>query len=102
VGAGCARLPDPPPGGERGRVDPVRAGTGAGEDVVTTGSFPRRLVTGRADEIEAILPGARRLVMRGANALSTRDVADLGTAGGIVRMPSRNSLDIAPGCVFGG
>lgn len=86
------------PGGERGCVEDIRLGDGVVELVVATGLFVRRLVSVRAQEIEAILPRARRIVVRD----STGAVADEGAAagletqGGIVRMPARHSSRIAP------
>jgi hypothetical protein len=81
------------PGDERGRVDAIRVRNGNVELVVTVGSSPRRLVAVGSEEIEAILPRARRLIVRGAPAAADR----LETRGGIVRMPPRNSSRIAPG-----
>jgi hypothetical protein len=84
------------PDGERGCVEDVTLRGGAVELVVATGLFVRRLVTVRAHEIEAILPAARRIVVRGSNGgVPAGDAAaDLEAAGGIVRMPVRHSSRI--------
>jgi hypothetical protein len=84
------------PNGERGCVEDIRLGGGLVELVVATGLFVRRLVIVRAHEIEAILPAARRIVVRGSNgAVAAGDgAAELEAAGGIVRMPVRHSSRI--------
>jgi hypothetical protein len=80
------------PDGERGCVEEVRLDDGAVELAVATGLFVRRLVTVRADEIEAILPRARRIVVRDSNgAAAAGDPGELEAAGGIVRMSARHS-----------
>jgi hypothetical protein len=84
------------PSGERGCVEDIRLGGAAVELVVATGLFVRRLITVREDEIEAILPAARRIVVRGRNgAAGAGDAAaELEAVGGIVRMPIRHSSRI--------
>lgn len=85
------------PNGERGSVEEIMLRGDGVELVVTTGLFVRRLVTVRAHEIEAILPAARRIVVRGpdAGAPPAEDAApDLEVVGGIVRMPMRHSSRI--------
>jgi hypothetical protein len=80
------------PNGERGFVEHIRSSVGGVELVVATGLFVRRFVTVRANEIEAILPAARRIFVQGS-----ADAVALGTgepeaAGGIVRFPIGHSL----------
>lgn len=81
------------PGGEQGRVDAVRVRDGDVELVVATSTAPRRLVGVRADEIDAILPGPRRIVVGDPGGVPS-DGAAVETAGGILRLPPRNSLRI--------
>ena len=81
--------------GERGLVEGIRLGEDAVELAVVTGLFVRRVIALRANEIEAILPGARWIVVRGANGTVAADAAgELEVAGGIVRMPVRHSSRI--------
>ena len=81
------------PSGERGVVQEIRRGGAAVELIVATGLFARRRLSVGEDEIEAILPAARRIVVSGSNAAVGVDeaTADAETAGGIVRMPVRHS-----------
>ena len=81
------------PSGERGVVQEIRRGGAAVELIVATGLFARRRLSVREDEIEAILPAARRIVVGSSKAAVGADAAraDLETAGGIVRMPVRHS-----------
>ena len=83
------------PNGERGCVEDIRLGGAAVELVVATGSSVRCLVIVRAHEIEAILPAARRIVVRGSNGAGGAGDAAAGlAAAGIVRMPVRHSSGI--------
>jgi hypothetical protein len=76
------------PDDQRGFVEDIRIRAGEVELIVATGLFVRRYLTVAADEVEAILPAACRLVVRGADgAATTNGVGDLEAAGGIVRMP---------------
>ncbi len=81
------------PNGEHGWVEEIRVCDGAVDLVVATGSAAGRLVTVGADAIEAILPGARRIVVHGSDAavVAREAAAELEVAGGIVRMPVRES-----------
>ena len=83
------------PAGERGCVEEIRCGDGAVELIVATG-FVRRLLAIPAHEIEAILPAARRILVRGSHpGLVRGDAAGkLEAVGGIVRMPVRHSSRI--------
>jgi hypothetical protein len=83
------------PGGERGCIEEIRRREGEIELVVATGLFVRRLVTVRAHEVEAILPGTGRIIVRGSNGAAAADADELEAAGGIVRMPVRHSPTIA-------
>ncbi len=84
------------PDGERGSVTEIRRGECRVELVVTTGLFVRRRVTVDAREIEAILPAARRIVIRGSAGAVSSPAADpeVEAAGGILRMPVRHGSRI--------
>ena len=85
------------PDGLRGSVEDIRLGDEGVELVVATGLFVRRRVIVRADEIEAILPASCRIVVRATNGKAEAEDGggDLESAGGILRMPARNSSRIA-------
>ena len=81
------------PDGERGFVEDIRIRDGEVELSVATGLFIRRHFTVAGNEIEAILPAACRIVVRGSDgAAAANGVGDLEAAGGIVRMPVLHSL----------
>lgn len=85
------------PSGERGSVVDIRVRAGGVELVVRTGLFAQRLHTVRADEIDAVLPAARRIVIGDANR-GDRDGGERGeVTGGIVRFPAREGLARALG-----
>ena len=86
------------PDGQRGSVEDIRLGDDGVELIVTTGLFVRRRLTIGEGEIEAILPAACRLVVRGSDGAAERNGAeDVETVGGILRMPVLHSL--RPGSV---
>ncbi len=84
------------PGGEHGRVEDIRLHDHGVELVVTTGLFARRRLRVEGADIEAILPAARRVVVRGSNGAADGEdgFPDLDALGGIVRMPLRHSSRI--------
>jgi hypothetical protein len=76
------------PDGQRGSVQDMRLGDQGVELLVETGLFVRRQLIIGADDVEAILPGAYQIVVRGPrSAAVSRGAGDIETAGGIVRMP---------------
>jgi hypothetical protein len=86
------------PDGQRGSVEDILVRGDQVELIVATGLFVRRHLTVAANEIEAILPAAFRLVVRGSDGAAAADgVDDLEAVGGIVRMPILDSL--RPGSV---
>jgi hypothetical protein len=81
------------PDAQRGFVEDIRIRDGEVELIVATGLFVRRRLTVGANEIEAILPGACRIVVRSSDGAGTGNgVGDLEAAGGVVRMPVLHSL----------
>ena len=86
------------PDGQRGSVEDIRLGDDGVELIVTTGLFVRRRLTIGEGEIEAILPAACRVVVRGSDsACAANSAEDVETVGGILRMPVLHSL--RPGSV---
>ena len=87
--------------GRRGSVADIRRSGGGGvELVVVTGLFFRTLVTVRPTEIEAILPGLRRIIVRqpdGARQETCGD-DDVEGLGDVLRLPVRRapSIDSPP------
>jgi hypothetical protein len=80
------------PDGRRGYVEDIREGGDGVELLVATGLFARRRLTVTADEIEAILPGAYRIVVRGSDGAGAPNAgSDVEAVGGIVRMSTRDS-----------
>ena len=55
------------PDGQRGAVADIRVGDAGIELLVATGLFVRHLVRVRPSEVEAILPAARRIIVRSSN-----------------------------------
>ncbi len=81
------------PDGQRGSVEDIRLGDDGVELIVVIGLFVRSRLTIRGDEVEAILPTAYRLVVRGSDGDGAANGAeDVETVGGIVRMPVLRSL----------
>ena len=86
------------PDGQRGSVEDIRLGDDGVELIVTTGLFVRRRLTIGEGEIEAIVPAACRLVVRGLDGAAAGNGAeDAETVGGILRMRVLHSL--RPGSV---
>ncbi len=81
--------------GERGRVEQVRVGEGGVALVVSTGLFAGHLVTIDGDEVEAILPRARRVVTE-RSLRPGREAAAVEAVGGIIRMPARDASRLGP------
>jgi hypothetical protein len=79
------------PDGERGWVEEIRARDGGVELLVATGSPAGRLVTIDSSAVEAILPGARQVIVERSSRTRREDVTGVEAAGGIVRMPTRHS-----------
>ena len=82
--------------GERGRVEQVRRGEGRIALVVSTGLFVRHLVTVDSDDVEAILPRARRVVVARSLLPRPEDASAVEAAGGIVRMAARDASRLGP------
>jgi hypothetical protein len=83
------------PEGQRGCVQDIALGDDGVELVVETGLFMRRVLTVGADEIEAILPAAGRIILRPSVAAAAREGGGgVEAVGGIVRMPVRHSSRI--------
>ncbi len=78
--------------GQRGSVEDIRLGDDGVELIVGTGLFVRRQHAIREDEIEAILPAACRIVLRGSEGDAGNGAEHLETVGGILRMPVLHSL----------
>lgn len=83
------------PDGRRGYVEDIRDRGDGVELLVATGLFARRRLTVSPDEIEAILPGAYRIVVRGSDGAGTSNVSGhVEAVGGIVRMSTRDSSPV--------
>ena len=81
------------PDGQRGSLEDILVRGDHVELVVATGLFVRRHLTVAADAIEAILPAACRVVIRGSDGPATGNGAeDVESVGGILRMPVLESL----------
>ena len=79
--------------GGRGRLESIRLADARVELLVVAGASGR-LVAVDGDEVEAILPRQRRIVV---GSLPERDdAAGVEAVGGIIRMPTRHSARIAP------
>jgi hypothetical protein len=86
------------PDGQRGSVEDILVRGDQVELIVATGLFVHRHLTVAANDIEAILPAACRLVVRGSDgAAAANGAKDVETVGGILRMPVLHSL--RPGSV---
>lgn len=79
------------PDGEHGRVEEIRIREGGVELIVSTGSGAARLCTVDGREVQAILPGLRRIIVRASPRPCREDPAAIEVAGGIVRMTARHS-----------
>jgi hypothetical protein len=81
------------PDGQRGSVEDIHLGHDGVELTVATGLFVRRRLTIREGEVEAILPAAYRILVRGSHVDGAANGAeDVETVGGILRMPVLDSL----------
>jgi hypothetical protein len=81
------------PDDQRGFVEDIRIRDGEVELTVATGLFVRRRLTVGANELEAILPAACRIVVRAsAGAPTANGSRNHEVAGGILRMPVLHSL----------
>lgn len=81
------------PNGATGRVADIRLRASGVELLVESPSSPACAVAGA--DIEAILPLTRRVIIRGLSVPAEDGAAGVDAAGGIIRMPARQSSRIA-------
>ena len=82
------------PSGESGRVTEIRPRDGDVQLLVESASSSRLIAVDDA-QVEAILPRARRIIMRASSVSGRNDVAGVDAAGGIIRMPAWHSSRLA-------